>query len=202
MASGSRKLTDAEIAREIERIMNGEESETEEVLESDSSEGEDAIEAEVANSESDVELSENDNEHGEDNNDSEEDNIPLAILSARGHHSDIVLPSNDKLKSKNGHRWSSKSTKQSKRISRRNIIHFIPGSKGCVKDVLLPESIFRHFFNDEILERIVTFTNEETRLKSKKYKNQDLTISETSKEEILALIGILILSDRNEKQSP
>lgn len=60
--------------------------------------------------------------------------------------------------------------------------------------MLTPANNFLHFFADNILETIVRYTNKEIRLKSVNYAKQTSTVSETCKEEVMALIGLLIFS--------
>ncbi|KAJ8966820.1 hypothetical protein NQ314_003282 [Rhamnusium bicolor] len=119
-----------------------------------------------------------------------EDNIPLARCVTKD--SRIIVPTKERLKGKNDHLWSTEPPLQSKRISKRNIIHFQPGSKGSAKEVIRPIDCFLHFFHNGIINKIVQHTNEEIQSKAEKYK-KGATVSETCKE-VLALIGLLIFS--------
>lgn len=197
-----RPLTDSEILAEIEKIMNGDNDiEAADTSEESCSEFEDYIEAEQMEVDS---FSEDTNANGDENNvvesaineavnieDESDDNIPLARFVEK---SMIVHPKKSKLRGKNGHLWSTKLPSHSRRVSKRNLIHFIPGPKNEARELFQAKDCFLHFFSNRIIDQIVECTNQEIIRKSAKYKTKDLTVSETCREEILALIGLLILT--------
>ncbi|KAK9744264.1 Transposase IS4 [Popillia japonica] len=122
----------------------------------------------------------------------DDDNIPLARI-AQIQSKVIVLQANS-LKGRNKHRWSTKQPTRSRRTAARNIIHFFAGSANNARELLDPTQCFLHFFSDQIIQEIVTHTNQHTSDNSAKYAKQTSTISQTSKEEIRALLGLLIFS--------
>lgn len=207
--SNKRPLTDTEISVEVEKIMTedwgGESdssSEPEEYEKTDEEEEymetEEVAEREVNISSSDSDISLMECDLDVICSDSESDNIPLAQLAKKAseetRNSYLIVPNKSSMKGKNGHKWSAKAPSQSKRISKRNILYFQPGSKGTAREHIEPVDCFRHFLNDEMISKILVHTNQEIKRKSEKYKNKDLTVSTTCKEEILALIGLLIFS--------
>ncbi|XP_066253834.1 piggyBac transposable element-derived protein 4-like [Euwallacea similis] len=123
---------------------------------------------------------------------SSSDYQPLAKL--RRKDSNIVFPKKVNLKGKNGHKWTSKQPILSKRVSSRNIIHFIPGNKGESRNCSSIKECFLHFFYDNVLEIIIRHTNEEIVRQSSKYATSSATVTNICKDELLALLGILIFS--------
>jgi hypothetical protein len=118
--------------------------------------------------------------------------MPLSSIVENLKH--IIIPTKSSWKGKNGHRWSTIEPQRKKRVPTRNIIHFVPGSNGLVSHMLTPGSCFKYFFSDNMLQKIVIHTNEQIALKSAAYKEKTLTISKTCKEEVMALIGLLVFS--------
>ncbi|KAI4454100.1 hypothetical protein MML48_scaffold00000238 [Holotrichia oblita] len=124
-----RNLTQAEIERELERIMRGEDSDPDD-FEDDGSDFEDD------NLLRESESSENENE---DDTVTESNVVAMEVETTRaaaedterveGKSSYIIKPSKTSLIGKNGHKWSSEIPAQSKRTAARNIIHFVPGAK-------------------------------------------------------------------------
>jgi hypothetical protein len=127
-----------------------------------------------------------------DTDDESGGNMPLSSIAENLKH--IIIPTKSSWKGKNGHRWSTIEPQRKNRVPARNIIHFVPGSKGLVSHMLTPGSCFKHFFSDNMLQKIVIHTNEQISLKSAAYKEKTLTISNTCKEDVMALIGLLVFS--------
>nr|CAI5831944.1 unnamed protein product [Callosobruchus analis] len=88
------------------------------------------------------------------------------------------------LRGKNGHRWCTIPNMR-KRIS-------MPS--GAAREAQTPLDVFLCLFNDSILEKILIHTNTEIRIKSEKYKTAKATTSQTSRDELLALFGLLVFS--------
>lgn len=219
MESRKKHLTDRELEKEIEKIMNGEddmdldsnndiESDWEEAdnleVEHDSSDsvsdfeeneiiGEDVkISEETSDQDIDDQLCNNPSASGGSSSD---DNIPLSELFAtKKRKRCMIKPKSISLKGKNGHKWSTKVPQRSKRTARRNIVHFIPGSKGGAKTCSTFSDYFLHFFSDDIVSTILCYTNDEIRKQSQKYTDKSSTVAAVTKEELMGLFGILIMS--------
>jgi hypothetical protein len=84
-----------------------------------------------------------------DTDDESDDNMPLSSIAENLKH--IIIPTKSSWKGKNGHRWSTIEPQRKKRVPTRNIIHFVPGSKGLASHMLTPGSCFKHFFSDNML---------------------------------------------------
>nr|CAI5838544.1 unnamed protein product [Callosobruchus analis] len=97
------------------------------------------------------------------------------------------------LRGKNGHRWCT-IPNMPKRISSRNIVHIVQGPSGAAREAQTPLDVFLCLFNESILEKILIHTNTEIRIKSEKYKTAKATTSQTSRDELLALFGLLVFS--------
>ncbi|KAJ8928139.1 hypothetical protein NQ314_019319 [Rhamnusium bicolor] len=202
-----RYLTQAELQAEAKKIMEGEDTDDEEIQLSGSENEEDIVEVEDVDSDDGNSEGENiptsqsnqsANQSGRraisvlDSDDESDDNLPLSSIA--DHLRYIIVPKNPLMKGKNGHRWTTIEPHRQKRVPTQNIIHFVPGSKGPASLLLTPVSCFKHFFTDNILDKIVLHTNEQIVVKSASYAEKTLTISKTCKEEVIALIGLLIFS--------
>lgn len=62
-----------------------------------------------------------------------DDDVPLSSIANTMKH--IIILKNASIKGRNGHRWSTIEPQLRKRTSARNIIHFVPGSKGLAADI-------------------------------------------------------------------
>lgn len=98
-----------------------------------------------------------------------------------------------RLKGKDGHRWSSVA-KTETRTLKRNIIHIVQGPKDLAKAALTHFDTFSLFITESMIDTIVKYTNTEIDVRSKRYKDEKATISETSATEIKALLGLLYFS--------
>lgn len=63
-----------------------------------------------------------------------------------------------------------------------------------VRNILDPLLLFEQYMTNQILEEIVKWTNSKIEIKRKNYDQRTSTQNDTSKEEIRALIGILVLT--------
>lgn len=69
-----------------------------------------------------------------------------------------------------------------------------PGPLPNVRNILDPVHAFQIFFSDNVLNQIVEYTNQKIRFARQKYSTETATFSETSLEEIRALLGLYILA--------
>lgn len=121
---------------------------------------------------------------------SDEDDVPLNILQEAVKKTSITTIPKVSLRGKNRYKWSS--IKQKSHRYGLNIVHTIRGpTKGC-KNITDPLLCFKKFFNDEIINEIVQWTNVELKLKMR--TDSDQVYKETNFVEISALLGVLILS--------
>ncbi|XP_066149861.1 piggyBac transposable element-derived protein 4-like [Euwallacea fornicatus] len=121
----------------------------------------------------------------------DEDDIPLSQLRTRSKH--IASFENMNLKGKNGHKWSTQIPKKSKRTAARNIVHFISDPKGAARDCSTLDEYFLHFCSDKILNIILEHTNAQIAIQSEKFSGHQ-NVSQTTKDELKAMFGILVLS--------
>lgn len=120
----------------------------------------------------------------------------IVTLPSLSHHKNIVLPKKRNMRGKNGFLWSSKPKTQSSRTPRRNIVHFRQRPANNAKNVQNPTDAFKLFITPSMVDKIVVNTNIEINNKRQKYtSNPNLsTVSETTPEEINALLGLLVMS--------
>ncbi|CAG4955177.1 unnamed protein product [Parnassius apollo] len=109
-------------------------------------------------------------------------------------HPTVIQPSQRNLYGKNRHRWSTNPRDPRTRTSSRNVIHVVPGPSGLAKEVSEPKELFQLFVTEEMIDAIVQFTNADIDIKSNKYKLSKFTTSQTSANEVKALLGLLIQS--------
>lgn len=121
-----------------------------------------------------------------------EDQIPGT--SAQNDNDLIIIPSRIVLRGKDKHKWSSIKPRSQSRTAARNIVHIRPGPTRMCKNELDPLYCFSSFITEDMVNLIVTYTNAEIALKSKKYKNVTATQRPTDASEVRALIGILTLT--------
>ncbi|CAG4938070.1 unnamed protein product [Parnassius apollo] len=105
-----------------------------------------------------------------------------------------LTPSQRNLYGKNRHRWSTNPRDPRTRTSSRNVIHIVPGPSGLAKEVSEPRELFQLFVTEEMIDAFVQFTNADIDIKNNKYKLSKFTTSQTSANEIKALLGLLIQS--------
>ncbi|CAG5016383.1 unnamed protein product [Parnassius apollo] len=109
----------------------------------------------------------------------------------------IIFPSNNNLRGKNGHKWSAQSSEaRTSRTQSRNVVHIIQGPKNEAKTAITPLEQFKLFVSDSMVSIIVLNTNVEISTKREKYAAKTATVSDTCAKEIYALIGLLLLAAR------
>lgn len=209
----NKPLTASQLQQEMEKIMNGEDDYNEPYEDSGSDWEEDYLEEDSVHSDSSEEYNQPTNHAIEKKNpelaeerpeeallsydqESSDDDEPLASLCRSQGRRDpnIVFPKQINIKGKNGHKWSSKQPVLSKRVSSRNIVHFISGCKGESRNCSSIKDHFLHFFHDNILDIVILHTNEEIVRQSSKYAANSATVSKLCKDELLAFLGILVFS--------
>ncbi|CAG4990537.1 unnamed protein product [Parnassius apollo] len=163
----------------------------------------------VGGAESDSEPDEitDDFHHDESSSDSE-DNQTLASLQARTSNLLKAFELPTRLYGANRYKWSGETPQFSGRTPRRNIILHPPGNKGPAKQISTCLEAWSLFFDEDVLGRIVSFTNAEITLQRQYYnsdrQNYDLDegpgnvrpscTRDTLISEIKALIGLYYLS--------
>lgn len=106
----------------------------------------------------------------------------------------ILSFSRGTVRSRSRHVWTTNKGRSSNRTAAINIIHVARGPTRSVKDVVDPVSLFDRFITDQIINEIVKWTNAEIEIKKLTYAQNTSTQNSTNKEEIRALLGILVLS--------
>ncbi|CAH1957175.1 unnamed protein product [Acanthoscelides obtectus] len=96
-------------------------------------------------------------------------------------------------KEKNGHLWSSEPQYRT-RTPRRNIVVRVPGPKGIAKNVSTELEAWKLFVSDDVINKIVLYTNMEIGRQKSNYSQDCGYINNTDDTEILALIGLLYIS--------
>lgn len=120
--------------------------------------------------------------------------VPLALPQAavaNQHH--FVCP-NQRLRGKNGHMWSNIPPQAPTRAAARNIIHIRPGPTANARNKTSPLDVFSLFFTDDMKDSIIRHTNSAIRRKQVNYANLTSTVSEITREEFDAFLGVLILT--------
>ncbi|CAB3254174.1 unnamed protein product [Arctia plantaginis] len=105
----------------------------------------------------------------------------------------IIQPRQNFMYGKNQHKWSAKPRDPRTHTAGRNVLHIIPGPAGIAKEISDPKQLHL-FVEEEMIDDIVQYTNVEIDIKSNKYKTSKYTTSQTSPNEIKALLGLLIQS--------
>lgn len=106
----------------------------------------------------------------------------------------IIQPRQNILYGKNQHKWSTKPRDPRTRTAARNVLHIVPGPAGMAKELSQPKDLFYLFVEEEMINVIVQYTNVEIDIKKNKYKTSKYTTTQTSANEIKALLGLLIQS--------
>nr|CAI5821382.1 unnamed protein product [Callosobruchus analis] len=75
-----------------------------------------------------------------------------------------------------------------------NLVPGLRGPSGAAREAQTLLDVFLCSFNESILEKILIHTNTEIRIKSEKYKTAKATTSQTSRDELLVLFGLLVFS--------
>lgn len=166
-----RPLTQAELEREAEHLFDNENNEDdgENIFGTDSESEEDYVEEQNSNTDTDE----------SEQSDSETDHEPVRNVAS--------------LLGKNGHRWSTKQPSRRGRTTAANLVIRLPGGKGNARILQSPEEAWNLLFNEEMLDIIVLFTNEEIIRKRESITAQSYT-KLTNKIEVKAFIGLLFIS--------
>ncbi|CAK1583081.1 unnamed protein product [Parnassius mnemosyne] len=106
----------------------------------------------------------------------------------------IIQPYQNILYGKNQHKWSTKPQDPRTRTAARNVLHIVPGPAGMAKDLSQPKDLFYLFVEEEMIVVIVKYMNAEIDIKNNKYKTSKYTTTQTSANEMKAMLGLLIQS--------
>ncbi|GBP23638.1 hypothetical protein EVAR_80255_1 [Eumeta japonica] len=110
------------------------------------------------------------------------------------HQQSVIQPRQNILYGKNQHKWSTIPRDPRTRTGARNVLHIVPGPVGISKELSKPKDLFHLFIPEEIIDIIVQYSNIEINIKNNKYKTSKYTTTQTSANEIKALLGLLIQS--------
>lgn len=102
---------------------------------------------------------------------------------------DLPLIHRGSYKGKDGTTWKFVEPIQTVRTRRENIVTHLPGTKGAAKQVNTPLKAWQCFFSDEVLQKIVDYTNIYIDIKNNYTRDRDA--KNTNLEELKALIGLL-----------
>ncbi|CAH1981714.1 unnamed protein product [Acanthoscelides obtectus] len=117
------------------------------------------------------------------------DNEDLHNLGDKPH--ETIL--NKGMRGKNGHRWCTVSNIR-KRVPHRNIVHVMQGPSGAARDADSPSGAFQCLFDESIFGKILEHTNAHIAIRCGNYKVAKSTVSTTTRQELNALIGLLIFA--------
>lgn len=105
----------------------------------------------------------------------------------------VLIPRMKTVKGKNNCIWST-SHKPQRKTASRNIVRTMPGPKGKAKQVSTQMEAFDLFFDTEMLEDIVKFTNQEIERQRQNYSREQSWTRELTLCELKAYIGLLYIS--------
>lgn len=110
--------------------------------------------------------------------------------------SPIVTFQNSSYRSTSGFQWSCQpQTSATTRTAARNIMPaFTPGPTPEASNADTPEKCFTLFFEDQIIDEIVTWTNIRIDAEAAKYQRRTATVQRTTAAEVRAMLGIFIFS--------
>lgn len=103
---------------------------------------------------------------------------------------DLPLIHRGSYKGKDGTKWKFVEPIQTVRTRRENIVTHLPGTKGAAKQANTPLKAWQCFFSDEVLQKIVDYTNIYIDIIKNNY-TRDRDAKNTNLEEMKALIGLL-----------
>lgn len=128
------------------------------------------------------------------------DDVPgLATPSASnevssGNDPSILVFSSSTIRSRSRHVWATRKGRTSNRTAAINIVRGARGPTRAVKDIVDPLMLFEQFITNQIVDEILKWTNLEIEMKRQNYESISSTQKNTSKEEIRALLGIMVLT--------
>lgn len=111
-----------------------------------------------------------------------------------GHNSSILTLSQNSVCSRSRYVWSTSKGRTSGRAAAMNIVRAARGPARALRGMVDPLTLFEYFMTHQIMEEIVKWTNSEIHIKKQNYALTTSTQKNTSKEEIRALIGVLVLT--------
>jgi hypothetical protein len=171
----------------------------EEIIESDADGGSEVDDVSINSDYPDVEQVANDFE--------ERENDPVEDRGAATVSIDINEEENNDFKNgpeniqehnmyyldKNGSRWRKVQYNKNVRTRAENIISYLPGVKVFARNSKSPLECFLLFINEEMIEHMVTWTNQRIEKKTREWE-ESLYYQPTSNVELKALIGLLYLA--------
>ncbi|GBP28515.1 hypothetical protein EVAR_22978_1 [Eumeta japonica] len=166
--SSKRPLNDRDISR---LLISEEDDSTQEEL--SNSESEDGLEVDDAESDNQEEAS--DHEGGssvillDEASGSQSLSVPLEESSERSRTSHILYFSQNTIRSRSRHVWTTSKGQTSSRTGIINIVRVARGPARAVKNMVDPLILFDNFLTDEIQEQIVKWTNAEIAIKRQTY---------------------------------
>lgn len=106
-----------------------------------------------------------------------------------------VVCQNHRMQGRNGHKWSNVPAQSNRtRTASRNIVHFRQGPVGEARNKTTPLEAFSLFFTDEMKDIILLHTNATIRRKQQNYSSMKATVSEITRDEFDAFLGVLVLT--------
>ncbi|KAL7636422.1 UNVERIFIED_CONTAM: hypothetical protein RMT77_013197 [Armadillidium vulgare] len=108
----------------------------------------------------------------------------------------VVYFKEKSITAKNGFKWNCRpcNPKVSRTQSRNIIPPFTQGPTLQAQNADTPEKCFNLFFDDQIINEIVKWTNKKIEIMNKRYKRQTMSLTTTKPAEVRALLGILLFS--------
>lgn len=119
---------------------------------------------------------------------------PDSLAETSGTSSSILTLSQSTIRSRNRHIWATSKGRTSGRATALNIVHVARGPSRGVRGVVDPLLLFDKFMTDQIFDEILKWTNAEIAIKKQTYEQVTSTFKDTCKEELRALVGILVLT--------
>ncbi|CAK1583583.1 unnamed protein product [Parnassius mnemosyne] len=111
-----------------------------------------------------------------------------------GKDPSILSFSTSTVRSRSRHVWATNKGRSSNTTAAINIVRIARGPTRALKDIVDPVSLFDRFMTDQIIDEVVKWTNTEIAIKKQTYTQITSTQNDSGKEEIRALLGILVLS--------
>lgn len=106
----------------------------------------------------------------------------------------IAISEAETVLGKNGFKWNTKCSDVGKKIPQKNVVHIRPGPTARARLALEPVNCFKLFISDPIIDIIILHTNQEIGKQRRNYKCLNHTVSDITREEFSALLGLLVLS--------
>lgn len=107
----------------------------------------------------------------------------------------VIVPPDTTLEGKDNFVWQTKVNETRGKTPSKNIIHITPGPTANARQANEPHECFKLFFTPDIINKIVTHTNEEIIRKRVNYKEPGhFSLKDVDAEEIEAYLGVLILT--------